>query len=58
MNTAADESDVRALDSLAEAEADLDPSLFVRHLELSRYLMALALLLLVIQALVSLRRPS
>lgn len=58
VNTAPEESDVRAVDSLAAAEAELSPELFMRHVDLDRPLLAAALVVLLLASLVALRREQ
>lgn len=55
VNVAPDESDVRVTRTLAEAEAALDPELFMRHVELAPKLLFFGLGLLVLQALLAAR---
>lgn len=57
VNTDPTESDVRAYDSIAAVERDLAPGALTRRIDLARPLWALALLGLVIQGLLSTRRP-
>jgi hypothetical protein len=53
VNLAPEESDVRRYDSVAAAEADIRPELFQRHVDLSPWLFALALGVLLLQAALS-----
>ena len=55
MNVSPDESDVRSYDSVAAVEKELNPELFLRHLDLSSGLFGLALVLMLLQALVAVR---
>lgn len=58
VNTPPEESDVRRYDSIAKAERELDPELFLRHVDLSPWLFAGALALGLVQGLLSLRRAE
>lgn len=56
VNTPLYESDVRRYDSLAEVEAIIEPSLFLRRVALAPWMLGLAGMLLVVQAAVGLNR--
>jgi hypothetical protein len=55
VNVSPDESDVRSYDSVAAVEKELNPEMFLRHLDLSSWLFGLALVLMSLQALVAVR---
>jgi hypothetical protein len=55
VNHAVEESDVRPYDSLARMEQALVPELFMRHVDLGPWMLALALALAVLQGLIALR---
>ena len=55
VNVSPDESDVRTYSSVAAVERDLDPDLFLRHLDLAPALFAAAMLLLLVQAAMAVR---
>ncbi|MBW1877095.1 MAG: BatA and WFA domain-containing protein [Deltaproteobacteria bacterium] len=58
VNVSPDESDVRSYDSVAAVEKELNPEMFLRHLDLSSGLFGLALVLMLLQALVAVRGVS
>ena len=58
VNTPAEESDVRRYDSIAAAEAEIAPDLFVRHIDLSPLMFAFSILLLLVQGLMARRGMS
>lgn len=58
VNVSPDESDVRPYDSVAETEKQMDPDLFLRHMELSPAFFGVALVLLLLQALLAVRGTS
>jgi hypothetical protein len=55
VNSPAEESDVRRYDSIAKAEQEIDPELFLRHVDLSPWLFLAGFVLLVLQALAGAR---
>lgn len=55
VNAPAEESDVRRYDSIAAVEQEIDPSLFLRHVDLGPYLLAAALGLMVVTGALSMR---
>ena len=55
VNTSPEESDVRVYTHLAEVEAELDPEAWLEKTDLGRWALALALALLLIQALLAAR---
>lgn len=57
-NVPAEESDIRVRETLAEAEAAIQPELLQRHAELGPAALGGVLMLLLAQALLSLRRPE
>lgn len=58
VNVSPDESDVRPYDSVAAAEKELDPDMFLRHVDLSPGLFGFALVLLLAQSLLAVRGVS
>ncbi len=58
VNVLPDESDVRAYETVAEVERELDPERFLRHVDLAPALYGVVLLLLLLQSLAAVRGVS